>query len=218
MDSIDGLKTCRKGLHQYPADKKGCPECKREYDRIRYLQNPKRRSESNRNWYKKNREHKLEKNQQWRDKNPERQKEYVLRWKRENSEKVRENARQRRKQNPEREREIARRWRAKNGDKVRAKLSRRRARKKQATPPWADQRAIAAVYAEAVRLEKETGIPHHVDHIYPLTSPYLCGLHIAENLQVLPGPENISKSNRIWPGQLECQRLPFDPTKFKDAG
>lgn len=163
MNSIDGLKTCRKGLHQYPADKKYCPNCRREYNR------------------------------HWKEKNLARAQENERRW---------------REQNPEQNREHKRRWSKQNPDKERAKVMRRLARKKQATPPWVDHAAINAIYAEAVRLEKETGIKHHVDHIYPLTSSYLCGLHVAENLQILTYAENISKGNRTWPDQLDCQRLP----------
>lgn len=75
----------------------------------------------------------------------------------------------------------------------------RRASEKRATPPWADKKKIRAVYAEAARITAETGKPHHVDHIYPLQSDWICGLHVHWNLQVLAAPENQSKSNRRLP-------------------
>jgi len=223
MDSIDGLKTCRKGLHQYPADKKRCPECRKEGIRRWREENADRHRENKRRWREENRERQRENIRRWREENRERQRENIRRWQEQNADRHRENKRRWREENPERQRENIRRWREENRerdlenkrrwlkqnpDKARAIVMRRKARKKQATPPWADHAAINAIYAEAVRLEKETGIKHHVDHIYPLTSPYLCGLHVAENLQVLSGAENIKKSNRTWPGQLECQRLP----------
>lgn len=74
----------------------------------------------------------------------------------------------------------------------------RRATKLDATPPWLtdEHRAIIrAIYAEAARLTKATGIPHHVDYIVPLNHPDVCGLHIPANLQVLTAPENCSKNN-----------------------
>ena len=46
----------------------------------------------------------------------------------------------------------------------------------------ADRDAIAAVYKEARRLTRETGIPHHVDYIKPLSKG---GEHYPDNL---PGP------------------------------
>lgn len=79
-----------------------------------------------------------------------------------------------------------------------AKSALRRAKKMQATPVWADGNAILAFYAEANRRSIETGIVHHVDHIVPLTSKTVCGLHCEFNLQVLPGVENLRKHNRKW--------------------
>jgi len=79
----------------------------------------------------------------------------------------------------------------------------RRARKLQATPLWADRSKMKLFYGEAARLTEETGIPHHVDHIIPLKNKYVCGLHCEANLQVIPGPENLAKSNHIWPGMRE---------------
>lgn len=42
------------------------------------------------------------------------------------------------------------------------------------------------------------GFQWHVDHIVPLTSQIVCGLHSHTNIRVIPGAENISKNNRIW--------------------
>lgn len=80
-----------------------------------------------------------------------------------------------------------------------AKVAQRRARRMMATPAWVDGDAILAFYAEANRLSIETGTVHHVDHIVPLTSKLVCGLHCEHNLQVLPGVENLRKHNRHWP-------------------
>lgn len=80
-----------------------------------------------------------------------------------------------------------------------AKNAKRRSKLLQATPIWAKCSLVLAFYEEASIVSHSTGVIHHVDHIVPLTSKYVCGLHCEANLQILPGLENISKSNRKWP-------------------
>jgi hypothetical protein len=70
---------------------------------------------------------------------------------------------------------------------------------RKATPAWANQAKIAALYEEAQTLSGMMGEPCHVDHIVPLKSKIVCGLHCEANLQILPGLENMKKGNRVWP-------------------
>jgi hypothetical protein len=79
------------------------------------------------------------------------------------------------------------------------KVVRRKRVLAQATPAWADIKAMQDVYRAAQSLTKLTGIAHHVDHIVPLTSRLVCGLHVPSNLRVIPGEENLRKHNRTWP-------------------
>jgi len=188
MSSIDGLKTCRKGLHQYSSDLKHCPECKKTRDR--------------------------EYSRHWREQNPERHKEIFRQWREQNSARQKENVRRWRDQNPERQKENCRRWKEQNPEKVNALNAKRRSAKKRAIAPWADLDAIKQIYTEAAELTKSTGIRYEVDHIYPLQSDYMCGLHVETNLQILTQAENASKKNRIWPEQLDCQRLPIQQHGF----
>lgn len=76
----------------------------------------------------------------------------------------------------------------------------RRARLRCAEPKWLSesQRAeILAVYTRARKLTEETGEPHEVDHIVPLTNKSVCGLHVPWNLQVLTSCDNKAKSNLL---------------------
>lgn len=74
-----------------------------------------------------------------------------------------------------------------------------RAKKRQATPAWADRSLMADIYELARIYTVALGRPFHVDHVVPLRSSLVCGLHAHTNLQVLPGSENIAKGNRRWP-------------------
>ena len=87
-------------------------------------------------------------------------------------------------------------WAGANAGRLRAIRAQRRAAELFATPAWADLSEIAAIYAEARRLEMGDGVKRHVDHIVPLQGKAVCGLHIAVNLQILTATENLSKSNR----------------------
>lgn len=78
----------------------------------------------------------------------------------------------------------------------RAIAAKRRAAERQQVPPWADQDSIRAIYAEALRLTRETGILHHVDHEIPLRGRLVSGLHVANNLRAAPALDNMRKGNR----------------------
>jgi hypothetical protein len=84
-----------------------------------------------------------------------------------------------------------------NRAKRNAMWARWRAAKRRATPAWADLKTIEAIYVEAAQRTKETGVSHHVDHIYPLQSPIMCGLHAETNLQILTALENVRKHNHV---------------------
>lgn len=73
-----------------------------------------------------------------------------------------------------------------------------RASKAKRSPPWADQVAIQCMYAIARRVSDCLGIPHHIDHIVPLHGTSVSGLHVEQNLRVIPKQLNLSKG-RKWP-------------------
>jgi hypothetical protein len=75
----------------------------------------------------------------------------------------------------------------------------RYARKKKAVPEWADLQDIASFYETSIAVGMLTGEWHEVDHIVPLNSKLVCGLHCPANLRVIPATQNQSKGNRYWP-------------------
>lgn len=74
-----------------------------------------------------------------------------------------------------------------------------RAQTVRATPAWADMAAIKAFYREAKTRTRVTNRLHVVDHIVPKISPYVCGLHVPANLQVIDWLANARKGNFWWP-------------------
>ena len=133
----------------------------------------------------------------WRFKNPERSAEHNA-----PSERRRAMDRARYANNPERRAAVNRRFKELNNRRPEIKnaiTARRRSKQKSALVPWGDKKKVRAIYAEAARLQRETGVKHHVDHVVPLQSPIVCGLHWEGNLQVLPAAENHAKLNRHWP-------------------
>ena len=100
--------------------------------------------------------------------------------------------------NPERRREIANAWVKRNPESAAQHQRLRAARAKQAQPAWADKEQMKAVYTEAKR-RRDAGEKCHVDHIVPLLSPIVSGLHCEANLQIISAFDNQSKSNRHWP-------------------
>lgn len=99
----------------------------------------------------------------------------------------------------DRHNEVSRAWAIRNKHNRRYHSMLSKAVLRRALAPWADLDAIKAFYERARELELETGQKWHVDHIVPLRSKIVCGLHCEANLQVLLAGDNIRKGNRWWP-------------------
>lgn len=71
----------------------------------------------------------------------------------------------------------------------------RHASKLQRTPTWADLKKIQEVYKVAKQMQRDFGVKMAVDHVIPLRGEAVSGLHVHENLRVLPFVENCKKYN-----------------------
>lgn len=88
-----------------------------------------------------------------------------------------------------------------------AKTNRRRASIRAYTPKWANKDAIKKVYLQAATMSVNTGIQYEVDHIVPVMSHLVCGLHCESNLQIITSEENKKKTNLWWPDMPESGGL-----------
>ena len=87
-----------------------------------------------------------------------------------------------------------------NPELYKALTSVRKRRHRSATPKWVTKEqklAMRALYLEAQRLTKLTGMRYVVDHIVPLINPEVCGLHVPWNLRVITQDDNLRKSNKL---------------------
>lgn len=154
--------------------------CRKHYDEKWREHNRARASAKSSKWRVANKKKALSSTAAWRKANPDWEANY-------------------RAANPGAMRAKSSAWAKTHPAKVNARNARRHAGKLRATPAWANQFFIDEIYDLAQRRTKALGVKHHVDHIVPLQSPMVCGLHVENNLRVIPALDNISKKNRWWP-------------------
>lgn len=156
-----------------------------------------------RKWKVENRERNKATKAAWEAANPEKVKAYTQRiqakWRSANVMLARARVLASHRKKPAYYRKATSDWAKANPHRARAKYKAYMARKRQAMPGWANEFFIEEAYHLAQLRAKVTGFPWHVDHIVPLQSETVCGLHTHDNLQVIPGVLNISKGNRYWP-------------------
>jgi hypothetical protein len=97
-------------------------------------------------------------------------------------------------------REYRNAWKANNKTQIRADTKARRRKHRDATPPWLTRKQkseIRQLYQIAITMTQTTGEQYVVDHIVPLRSHEVCGLHVPWNLRVITQEENLKKSNKL---------------------
>lgn len=163
------------------------PDRSREYLRAYQQRHPERVAATQARYYRENREKILAADKARRDSNLE---------------VFRERERQSHARNKEARAAKDKSYRTRNPFWVTQAAAKRRAALLCRTPKWLtseDLFRISTMYLMSFALTKETGIEHHVDHIIPLRGRYVSGLHVPDNLQVIPGIENLRKNNSWVP-------------------
>lgn len=135
----------------------------------------------------------------WRTKNPEKAKAIRTRWCLANNERNLLNISAWRKKNPINVARASLKYRKKNAAYYAFKLATRRAAQKNAIPKWANMFFISEIYDLSKKRTDATGLKWNVDHIVPIQSKLVCGLHVENNLQVITERDNFEKKNHYWP-------------------
>jgi hypothetical protein len=135
----------------------------------------------------------------WRAADPDKVKQSKRSYYEKNREKVLAKSLEYATQNSDKLREYRQKRYAENYDLYVASANIRRARKLKATPAW-DADLTELVTAEAARLVRArraaTGFKWHADHVIPLRGRSVSGLHVWNNIAVIPAKLNLVKGNR----------------------
>lgn len=161
------------------------------------LKDPEARKAWQKAYAQRNREKAYQKVKEWRTENPDKLAEQHKRYAARYPEKMVAKVLAWKERNPEKAAEVSRKSRQKHAARVLANKAKYRAAKLQATPSWLNKGhwfEIGCVYLYRDAL-KRVGLDYHVDHVVPLQGKKVSGLHVPENLQVLPADRNRLKNN-----------------------
>lgn len=165
-----------------------CQPCRQEaVDKVKKWrrENPDRSAAHSKAWQERHHDRYLEIQRENYRKQPEAYKAWSLMW---NS------------ANPGRKRANDAIYYRNNKDRSLAHSRKRKAAKRRAVPLWfgeLDELVQFEAYQLAAMREKVTGKPWHVDHMLPIAGKTVSGLHVWNNLQVIPGRLNLAKHNRL---------------------
>lgn len=147
-----------------------CRSCIAEYMAKYRKEHAERLSQQKKEWAKNNQEHKAAMDREYARANPE----------------IRQTAR--------------RNWEQRNPGVATALKTQNRLARAQRVPAWLtedDRWMIAQAYKLAAQRTEIFGFVWHVDHKIPLKGRRVSGLHVPDNLQVLPARDNLRKNNQF---------------------
>lgn len=106
-------------------------------------------------------------------------------------------------ENPEKKKEANDKYSKKYPERRKNSWAKKNYKRKKAANAYSSDELTEFAFEEARELckfrEQATGFPWEVDHVVPLLSDKVCGLHKWTNFAVIPASVNRSKQNRYWP-------------------
>ena len=140
-----------------------------------------------------------EKRKKWEEENKEKRKIAKKEWIEKNREKVNKANSEWQKNNPDKVKLRNDRHKNTPHGKISRQASRDAYRKrcKEASMNRFDIKNITNIYRKCKELSILTGIKYHVDHIVPIRSDKVCGLHCSWNMAIITADDNLKKSNHF---------------------
>jgi hypothetical protein len=149
--------------------------------------------------YKNNRESQHASWRKWYEANKDVHSARVKRWQAANKDKVRADAKAWEKANPEKVTAKRLRYNQKHPDAYTARAVANVAKRAKRVPQWLtheDRWMLRQAYDLAKLRTKMFGFEWEVDHIIPLRGEHVSGLHVPQNIQVVPKALNRAKRNQ----------------------
>jgi hypothetical protein len=163
-----------------------CKKCCIKKSKARYRKD----LEASREWHRENHRKKVEANPSWYADYYAKNKEVRLAY----------DAKYYQTKNREKRLLQAKAWAENNKGRANANKKAYKLAKVRACPSWLaedEHWMMQEAYELAAMRTDMFGFSWHVDHIVPLRGKTVSGLHVPWNLQVIPGVENMSKSNKF---------------------
>jgi hypothetical protein len=181
-------------------------------------------------YYEANRDYFSEKNREYRAANNESLIEQSKTYYRENREELLERARDYYRENRASVLARAKEYYAENMDLLKVRAIHKRAARAKRVVDWGPDHTAATrakgveLQSLAVFLSSHDGMPYEVDHMLPMQGKFVCGLHVWNNLQVIPEGLNVRKGNRMiltepdeWRAVQDGGALPSEPAWCREA-
>ncbi len=188
-------KPCLRGhLSERLVSDKSCLQCKKERNERTPVK--EKNSTTRKARYVRNKEKEIRQTKEYREARKDWHKAYLKEYQSKNSERIAKRKAEYYLRNKERIQQRCKYYRVQNQADYNCYSRTRRLARLNRTPKWANISKIKEIYKKCKEISLNTGVLHHVDHIIPIISPLVSGLHVENNLQIIPAVDNLRKSNK----------------------